>query len=70
LKEFQNKGVGEMIEITLEKYNKIHKDFRGEYLGKRSAMQNSILSKAGLPLVNNGTALLIEDVHFQIIGGK
>lgn len=55
-----------MKEIAYSEYMKIHKDFRGvweredhpELIGKRTMMANE----------NGATVLLIESLHFKIVG--
>ena len=59
-----------MYRITLTAFNKIHSDYRGwHWTGKRSALNASIRSAAGLNGWGDlpGTALLIEGVHFEIV---
>lgn len=58
-----------MIQLTLQEYNKIHKDYKGTMNGKRSAFNGSIRAAAGLKGWGEleGTALLIEGTDFEII---
>ena len=58
-----------MYKITLKKYNKIHKDYRGVSDGKKEAMNASIRSAAGLKGWGdlNGTTILTEGLHFEIV---
>ncbi len=59
-----------MIRLTLEQFNSIHKDFRGRTPeGKREAFNASVRSRAGLKGWGSlqGTSILVEDMHFEII---
>lgn len=66
-----------MIKITLKMYNSIHRDYRGIWtredephlVGRRSAFLGSIhaLIGKGWGKGNNGTDMLFEGIHFEIV---
>lgn len=64
-----------MITLTEKQFNSIPKDYRmiwtnpsnPEYIGKKAALEGSLLAAAGMKQEKYEIALLIEDIHFKII---
>ncbi len=64
-----------MIRLTRPQYNSIPADYRSvwtneahpELIGKRTAMENSVLDAAGLPTRPAPSGLILEGIHFEII---
>ncbi|MBI9090159.1 MAG: hypothetical protein JEZ12_13165 [Desulfobacterium sp.] len=67
-----------MIQITKEQFDSIPTDYRGvwsredhpELVGKKTALENSLLGVAGLPMKDGACALVIEGISFEIIEEK
>jgi len=59
-----------MHEITLKQFNSIHKDYRGTYGKdkKKSCFVGSLCGVLKILCNENGTNLVIEDLHFRIVG--
>jgi len=63
-----------MYQLTTRQYNSIHKDYRSvwtnqdypQYIGKRTAFENSLQGAMGLQVIDKGCCLIIEGSHFEI----